>query len=107
MRNGQFASTEAAAASFASLAQETIGSIAFDPSESEKAPSGPKKVAKAYVTLAEKAAASGKLAALASQLGSKLGNWKVEATVDSVAKAIAEDQRRKREAQKLDAEYGV
>lgn len=107
VRNGQFASTEAAAASFASLAQETIGSIAFDPSESEKAPSGPKKVAKAYVTLAEKAAASGKLAALASQLGSKLGNWKVEATVDSVAKAIAEDQRRKREAQKLDAEYGV
>jgi hypothetical protein len=64
-------------------------------------------VAKAYITLAEKANAAGKLSALADQLSSKLGNWKVEATVDSVAKAIAEDQRRKREAQKLDAEYGV
>jgi hypothetical protein len=107
VKSGQFASVEAAAASFASLAQQTITSIAFDPSESEKTPSGPKKVAKAYTVLAEKAAAAGKLEALASQLASKLGNWKVEATVDSVAKAIAEDQRRKREAQKLDAEYGV
>jgi len=107
VKSGKHASVEAAAASFAGLAQETIGSIAFDPSESEKAPTGPKKVAKAYVTLAEKAQAAGKLDALASQLASKLGNWKVEATVDSVAKAIAEDQRRKREAQKLDAEYGV
>jgi hypothetical protein len=105
--SGEFGSTEAAAASFAGLAQETIASIAFDPSESEKTPAGPKKVAKAYITLAEKANAAGKLSALADQLSSKLGNWKVEATVDSVAKAIAEDQRRKREAQKLDAEYGV
>ena len=107
VKAGQFSSVEAAAASFASLAQETIASIAFDPSESERQPAGPKKVAKAYTVLAEKAAAAGKLESLAAQLASKLGNWKVEATVDSVAKAIAEDQRRKREAQKLDAEYGV
>lgn len=106
-KSGQFSSIEAAAASFAALAQTTIETITFDPSESEKAPSGPKKVAKAYVVLAEKAQANGKLDALASQLSSKLVNWKVESTVDSVAKAIAEDQRRKREAQKLDAEYGV
>lgn len=107
VQNGEHPTVEAAAASFSQLAQETIASIAFDPSESEKAPTGPKKVAKAYTLLAEKAQAAGKLDALASQLSSKLGNWKVEATVDSVAKAIAEDQRRKREAQKLDAEYGV
>jgi len=107
VKSGQAASIEAAAAGFTKLAQDTISSIAFDPSESEKAPSGPKKVAKAYVTLAEKAQAAGKLSALADQLANKLANWKVEATVDSVAKAIAEDQRRKREAQKLDAEYGV
>ena len=105
--DGKFASVEAAAASFGQLAQDTIASIAFDPSEQEREPVQPKKVAKAYVTLAEKAQANGKLESLATSLATKLANWKVEATVDSVAKAIAEDQRRKREAQKLDAEYGV
>ena len=103
----QAASLESAAASFNELAQATIASIAFDPSESVREVSQPKKVAKAYVVLAEKAAANGKLESLAVSLTAKLANWRVEATVDSVAKGIAEDQRRKREAQKLDAEYGV
>lgn len=102
-----FESVEAAAASFATLAQTTIDSIVFDPSESEAAPAGPKKLAKAYIAVAEKALAAGKLEALAETLATKLGNWKVEATVDSVARAVSEDQRRKREAQKLDTEYGV
>ena len=103
----QAASLESAAASFNELAQATIASIAFDPSESVREVSQPKKVAKAYVVLAEKAQANGKLESLAVSLTAKLANWRVEATVDSVAKGIAEDQRRKREAQKLDAEYGV
>jgi len=101
------ATLESIAASFNELAQSTIASIAFDPSESVREVSQPKKVAKAYVVLAEKAAANGKLASLAMSLTAKLANWRVEPTVDSVAKGIAEDQRRKREAQKLDAEYGV
>jgi hypothetical protein len=89
------------------LAQTTINSIVFDPSESEAAPQGPKKVAKAYLALAEKVLAAGKIDVFAAQLAEKLGNWKVEATVDSVARAVSEDQRRKRENEKLDSEYGV
>lgn len=108
VKDGQFESVEAAAASFLSLAQSTIAGIAFDPSESERQPSGPKKIAKAYITLATQAQEKGKLDTLASQLQDKLGaTWKVEATVDSVARAISEDQRRKREAQTLAGEYNV
>jgi hypothetical protein len=107
-KQGAFASAEAAAASFLPLAQETIATIAFDPSESERAPSGPKTVAKAYTKLAEQAQASGKLETLAMQLQEKLGaTWYVEVTIDSVARAVSEDQRRKREAQSLTAEYAV
>jgi hypothetical protein len=107
-KQGAFASAEAAAASFLPTAQATIASIAFDPSETERAPAGPKVVAKAYTKLAEQAQASGKLDALAMQLQEKLGaTWTVEVTVDSVARAVAEDQRRKREAQSLTAEYAV
>ena len=103
----KFASVEAAAASFKDLAQSVIDAIAFDPSETERAPKGPKKVAKAYTTIAQKAHDTGKLESLAATLVTKLGNWKVEATVDSVARAIAEDQRRQREAKNVGAEYGV
>jgi len=104
----QFESVEAAAASFLDLAQSTIDGIAFDPSETERAPSGPKKVAKAYTTIAQKALDTGKLETLVAQLSAKLGAlWKVEVTVDSVARAISEDQRRQREAKNVGAEYGV
>ena len=106
--DGKFDSPEAAAASFKDLAQSIIGGIAFDPSETERVFTGPKKIAKAYIAVAQKAHDTGKLVHLATQLQHKLGEtWKVEHTVDSVARAIAEDQRRKREAQKLDTEYGV
>jgi hypothetical protein len=105
---GAFPSTEAAAASFQTLAQSTMDSIPFDPSETERAPSGPRTVAKAYIKLAEQAEKSGKLAALAQQLSEKLGaTWHVEVTVDSVARAVSEDQRRKRERESLTAEYSV
>lgn len=103
----EFTSPEAAAASFAPLAQSIVESIVFDPSETEREPSQPKKVAKAYITIAEKAAANGKLESLALTLTAKLGNWKVEPTVDSVAKGIAEDQRRINAAKNLAGAYGV
>jgi hypothetical protein len=107
VKDGKLPSVEAAAASFQALAQTTIETIAFDPSESERVPTGPKKVAKAYILLAQDAESKGKLSWLADQLRAKLANWTVEATVDSVAKAVAEDKRRQREATKLNDEYGV
>ena len=103
----KFASVEAAAASFKDLAQRTIDGIAFDPSETEKAPAGPKVVAATYTKIAQKASDTGKLESLAATLAAKLVNWKVEATVDSVARAISEDQRRQREAKNVAEEYGV
>lgn len=111
-----FESVEAAAAAFAPLAQSIIAGdgtennpgIAFDPTEKERVPGGPKKVAKAYIKLAEDAKAKGKLESLAQQLQDKLGAlWKVEATVESVARAVSEDQRRKREKESLSQEYAV
>ena len=107
VENKTFASTEAALASFGTLAQEVADTLVFDPSEKERQPAGPKKIAKAYLEVAQKAADSGKIEALASKLATKLGNWKVDATVESVARAISEDQRRIREATKLGADYGV
>lgn len=107
VKNDKFESVEAAAASFTTLAQSILDGIPFDPSESDRKPAGPKKVAKAYVTIATKAEAAGKLDTLAAALATKLGNWTVVATVDSVARAIGEDQRRQREAKNVGAEYGV
>jgi len=101
-----FASIEAVKAHFASDAQRHLDAIAFDPAESERKPTAPKKVAKQYVTLAQSAHDKGTIVAFAAKLAEILGDWKVEPTVDSVAKAIAEDQRRKREAKNLSAEYG-
>jgi hypothetical protein len=105
--SGKFASPEAAAASFLPLAQETIAAIAFDPSESERAPQGPVKVAKQYISIAQKAVDGGKGQALADQLTAKLGNMTVEPTVDSISRAIAEDQRRIRAATKVGEQYGI
>ena len=104
-KRGVYASPEAAAASFAPAAQEVMSSIVFDPAEKERTASGPKKVAKAYLELAKTREAEGKLPELAQKLRQKLGNWKIEDTVESVARAVAEDQRRIREAQKLVDQY--
>lgn len=103
----KFASPEAAAASFTAIAQSTMDKIVFNPAETERTPSGPKKIAKAYTAIAEKALAAGKLDTLAANLATKLGDWKVDATVDSVARAISEDQRRQNAAKNLGGEYGV
>jgi len=106
--DGKFESVEAAAASFYDLAKSVIGAITYNPAAAERTSSGPKKVAKQYLKLAQDWSDSDKLEAAVAKLSEKLGStWKIEATVDSVARAVAEDQRRKREAAKLQDEYSV
>ncbi len=101
---GPFASVEAAQAAFAPLAQSHLDAIPFDPSETEKAPAGPKKVAKVYIEVAKKLIAAGKAEGAAASLSGVLGIT-VHTDEESLGRAIAEDQRRKREA--VGAEYGV
>jgi hypothetical protein len=103
--NGTFPSPEAALASFAPVAQEVMDTLVFDPSEKERAPAGPKKVSKVYLEIAAKWESEGVLAEKATKIAAKLGNWKVEPTVDSVARAVSEDQRRIKEATKLADQY--
>jgi hypothetical protein len=101
---GPFDSPEAASSAFTGLAQKHLDAIPFDPSETERAPSGPKKIAKVYIEVAKKLIAAGKADAAAADLTSRLGIT-VEPTEDSLSRAISEDQRRKREA--VGGEYGV
>mgnify|MGYP001305478137 CR=1 FL=1 len=104
--NGTHTSVEAAAASFASLAQGIISNIVFDPSERERQPSQPKSVAKKYLNIAQEWVDAGQTERRVEQMRAKLGDtWKVEGTVESLARAIAEDQRRKAAAVK--SEYDV
>jgi hypothetical protein len=101
---GPFDSVEAAGAAFNGLAQAHLDRVPFDPSVTERAPSGPKKIAKVYIDVAKKLIAAGKADAAAADLSSRLGIT-VEATEDGLSRAISEDQRRKREA--VGNEYGV
>ena len=101
---GPFASVEAAALPFTAVAQSHLDAIPFDPSETEKTPSGPKKIAAIYLAVAKKIVAAGKADAAAAELSSKLGIT-VDPTEDSLSRAISEDQRRERE--QVGAKYGV
>lgn len=101
---GPFDSVEAAAAAFNDLAQRHLSAIPFDPSQTERAPAGPKKIAKQYIAVAEKIVASGKADSTAAMLSSKLGIT-VEPTVDSLSRAISESERRDREADNLLNKY--
>lgn len=101
---GPFTSIETAAAAFQPLAQEHLNAIPFDPSETERQPKGPVKIAKVYIAVAEKLLAAGRGEAAAADLTSKLGIT-VEPTVDSLSRAISEDQRRQREL--VGSQYGV
>lgn len=101
---GPFASIEAAAEAFNALAQRHLNAIPFDPSETEKKPAGPKKIAAIYVAVAKKLVAAGRAESAAAELTSKLGIT-VEPTEDSLSRAISEDQRREREL--VGAKYGV
>lgn len=88
---------EAVRASFAGLAQQVADSLEFDPAETMRktASAGPKKIANKWLEIARKLEERGALAKTAAKLTATLGNWVVEATVESVARGISEDQRRK------------
>ena len=96
------AETKTEKSAYSDIANEVAATMVFDPSASEKKPAGPKKTAKKYLDAATQIQAAGKLETVAAMLATKL-NMVVEATIESVGAAIAEDQRRK----SVLAEYGV
>ena len=90
--------------SFTDLANRIAADLVFDPSESEKKPAGPKKLSKAVLDAAKTIIDAGKADAVAAMLATKLGIT-VDSTQESLARAIAEDQRRKNAEKNLSAEY--
>lgn len=108
-KNENISDLNAVRARFAPLAQQTADSIVFDPSAKERTGSGSNLVAKTYLKIANEAFEGGKLAALSAKLAS-LGfpstiSDDKDASILSVAKAIAAREAKKREA--LTAEYAV
>jgi hypothetical protein len=85
------------------LANEVASKIVFDPSAAEKVPAGPKKTSAKFIKAATDLIAAGKGDAVATFLTTKLG-FTVESTVESLGRAIAEDQKRK--AAELTNQYG-
>jgi hypothetical protein len=94
--------TKTEKSAYQDLATEVADSIAFDPSASERAPAGPKKTAAKFTKAADDLIKAGKGEAVAAFLANKLG-FAVEPTVESLGRAIAEDQKRKAAA--LASEY--
>lgn len=95
VKDGKAASVEAATHAYSTDAQKIADSISFDPAERQPKATGPKKVAQKWIALATEIATRGEavVSALATKLSEKLG-LPVEPTVESLARAIAEDQRR-------------
>jgi hypothetical protein len=103
---GKFATAEAARASYAAQAQDVISHIPFDPSVQVRKSSGPKKVPKTFLAVAEvwatkaegetDADVAARLTAKAAVL-TKLVGRPVAATVDDLGRAVWEDQSNKRE----------
>lgn len=69
----------------------------FDPKRQERMSAGPKKPAKMYLTLAEKIIAAGKGELRAAELAEKLGIPVDGTDSTSIARAISENERRKRQ----------
>lgn len=92
---------DALRATWAAQAQVFMDAAAFDPSETERSP-GEKLVAKTYQKWAADAIAAGKADKLAALLSSKLG-IEVKSDVESLSKAIAQNEAKIREQRK--AEY--
>lgn len=92
VHDGKAATVEAALSSYAADAQRIADGIAFDPSETEKAPAGPKKPSKKYLAVAEEIEKRGRLAEMAEKLATYLGHA-VDADLNSVALAIGEKVR--------------
>ena len=76
------------------LALEVASGIKFDPSAAERAPAGPKKTSAKFIKAATDLIAAGKGDAVAAFLTTKLG-FAVEPNIESLGRAIAEDQKRK------------
>ena len=68
----------------------------IDPAKKERKSAGPKKVAKMYLTLAQKIIDAGKAEIRATELSSRLGITVDPADPLSIARAISENERRKR-----------
>ena len=81
-------------------------SIKFDPSGKERGTAGPKKVAKTYVKIATDIVNSGKGEQWAELWSQKLG-FNIEPSIEGIGRAIAENERRKREALKQAGEYDL
>lgn len=76
------------------LLNDIVSKLSFDPSKPESAPSGPKKVAKKWLDAAQEVINAGAADKVAAKLTEKLG-MPVDASLESLGRAIAEDQRRK------------
>jgi hypothetical protein len=94
--------TKSSKENFEALMVSVASKVTFDPSETEAKPSGPKKVAQAYLDAAKTIIDKGQGDSVAAKLTSKLG-FPVEPTIESLGRAIAEDQRRKKA--EIAAEY--
>jgi len=88
-------SPEAVKTRFQEMADKLAATLPFDPSESEKSPAGPKKVSASILAVAQKIIDAGRGEAVAASLATKLG-IPVDSSLESLARAVAEDQRRKR-----------
>lgn len=99
-----------AKAEFAAVAQEAMNRAEFDPSIAERKSSGPKTVAKQYVSIATDAVNAGKGQKLADMLAAHLGRaisltGNNEDDIKILARAIADREAQKRAA--LKGEYAV
>lgn len=99
---------DAVRATFKDTAQEILSSpaLAFDPKRQERLPAGPKKVPQYALRIAEKIVKGGGAEASASKLTSLLG-YEVKPDVESLGRAIAENERREKEAaaKNLESKY--
>ena len=103
---GTYPTIEAARAAYAAQAQDVISHIPFDPSVQVRKSSGPKKVPKTFLAVAEvwatkaegetDADVATRLTAKAAVLTKLIGR-PVAATVDDLGRAVWEDQSNKRE----------
>jgi hypothetical protein len=89
----KYPTPDAARGAYASLAQEVIASILFDPSKSTRESVGPRKTPKTYVEIADRVIElSGGLEQAVAKFNAKTGN-SVPVDRDALANAIWQDQR--------------
>lgn len=101
---------EKAVLEFQSVAQAAMELAAFDPSVKERAPAGPKSIAKRYTEIATQAVKDGKGQKLADMLGSVLARTialtgEQDKDIATLARAIADNEARKRK--ESEKEYAV